>query len=567
MAEVDGNTILAESLKNQGVEYVFGIIGIPVIELSMAMQSAGLKYIGMRNEQAACYAAQAIGYLTGKPGVCLVVSGPGILHCYGGMANAQINCWPLVVIGGSSSVDHEGIGGFQECPQVELSRPYCKYAARPHSAVLIAQHVEKAVRLARYGRPGVSYLDFPGNILQAKVPSTAANYYVHPEPPLCQPDLNLVQEAANLLALAKRPLVIIGKGAAYARAELGIRKLIQNSNLPFLATPMGKGVVPDTSPQCVASARTMALQKADVILLLGARLNWILHFGRPPRFSADVKVIQVDLCPEELHNSILSRVAVQSDIVPFVDAIFMKLIKKRFILNSEKEWWKALKEQCTKNQKAVTQMAKDTSTPLNYYTVFHHLQEIIPKDAIIVSEGANTMDIGRTMLHNSLARHRLDAGTFGTMGVGPGFAIAAALFCRDYVPGKKVICVEGDSAFGFSGMEIETMVRYKLPIVIVIVNNGGIYSGFDQESYDTIRSAGDLTQVTPPNTLTVETHYENMMNLFNHKGYFIKEIPDLQKAIKESLTLMDRPTIINVIISPSAERKQQAFGWLTESKL
>uniref|UniRef100_A0A1L8DIX1 2-hydroxyacyl-CoA lyase n=1 Tax=Nyssomyia neivai TaxID=330878 RepID=A0A1L8DIX1_9DIPT len=567
MAEVDGNTILAESLKNQGVEYVFGIIGIPVIELSMAMQSAGLKYIGMRNEQAACYAAQAIGYLTGKPGVCLVVSGPGILHCYGGMANAQINCWPLVVIGGSSSVDHEGIGGFQECPQVELSRPYCKYAARPHSAVLIAQHVEKAVRLARYGRPGVSYLDFPGNILQAKVPSTVANYYVHPEPPLCQPDLNLVQEAANLLALAKRPLVIIGKGAAYARAELGIRKLIQISNLPFLATPMGKGVVPDTSPQCVASARTMALQKADVILLLGARLNWILHFGRPPRFSADVKVIQVDLCPEELHNSILSRVAVQSDIVPFVDALFMKLIKKRFILNSEKEWWKALKEQCTKNQKAVTQMAKDTSTPLNYYTVFHHLQEIIPKDAIIVSEGANTMDIGRTMLHNSLARHRLDAGTFGTMGVGPGFAIAAALFCRDYVPGKKVFCVEGDSAFGFSGMEIETMVRYKLPIVIVIVNNGGIYSGFDQESYDTMRSAGDLTQVTPPNTLTVETHYENMMNLFNHKGYFVKEIPDLQKAIKESLTLVDRPTIINVIISPSAERKQQAFGWLTESKL
>uniref|UniRef100_A0A1B0CFZ4 2-hydroxyacyl-CoA lyase n=1 Tax=Lutzomyia longipalpis TaxID=7200 RepID=A0A1B0CFZ4_LUTLO len=567
MSEVDGNTILAESLKKQGVEYVFGIIGIPVIELSMAMQSAGLKYIGMRNEQAACYAAQAIGYLTGKPGVVLVVSGPGLLHCYGGMANAQINCWPLVVIGGATSVDHEGIGGFQECPQVELSRPYCKYAARPHSALLIAQHVEKAVRLATYGRPGVSYLDFPGNILQAKVPMTAVDYYVHPEPPLCHPDMKLVQEAANLLALAKRPLVIIGKGAAYARAENGIRKLIQNTNLPFLATPMGKGVVPDTSPQCVASARTMALQKADVILLLGARLNWILHFGRSPRFSNDVKVIQADLCPEEMHNSIRSHIAVQTDIVPFVDALFMKIAQKRFTFTREKDWWKALREQCSKTRRQCTKMALDISTPLNYYAVFHHLQEIIPKDAIIVSEGANTMDIGRTMLHNSLARHRLDAGTFGTMGVGPGFAIAAALFCRDYVPGKKVICVEGDSAFGFSGMEIETMVRYKLPIVIVVVNNGGIYSGFDQESYDTIRSDGDLAQVTPPMALTVETHYENMMGMFNQKGYFVRQIPELQKAVKESLTLVDKPTIINVIISPSAERKQQAFGWLTESKL
>ncbi|XP_059618781.1 2-hydroxyacyl-CoA lyase 1 [Phlebotomus argentipes] len=567
MAEVDGNTILAESLRKQGIEYVFGIIGIPVVELSMAMQAAGLKFIGMRNEQSACYAAQAIGYLTGKPGVCLVVSGPGLLHCCGGMANAQVNCWPLLVIAGSTSVDHEGIGGFQECPQVELSRPYCKYAARPHNASLIAQHVEKAVRLATFGRPGVSYLDFPGNILQAKVSASTVDYYSCPEVPLCHPEPKSVQEAANLLALAKRPLVIIGKGAAYARAEESVRKLIQNANLPFLATPMGKGVVPDAAPQCVASARTLALQKADVILLLGARLNWILHFGRPPRFAADVKVIQVDLCPEELHNSVLSRVAVQSDVLPFVQALFMRLVQKRFTFTAQREWWRELKDQCAKNQKTVAQMAQDASVPLNYYAVFHHLQQLIPKDAIIVSEGANTMDIGRSMLHNSLARHRLDAGTFGTMGVGPGFAIAAALFCRDRCPEKRVICVEGDSAFGFSGMEIETMIRYKLPIVIVIVNNGGIYSGFDQESYDTMRSDGDLTQVTPPSALTVETHYENMLTMFNQKGFFVREIPELQKAVKESLTLKDRPTIINVIISPNAGRKQQAFGWLTESKL
>lgn len=260
----------------------------------MALQAAGLKYIGMRNEQAACYAAQALGYLTQKPGVCLVVPGPGLLHCTGGMANAQINCWPLIVIAGSTFQDHEGIGGFQEYPQVDSVRIYCKYAARPPTVESIPTHIEKAVRLATYGRPGVSYLDFPGNVLGASVKKDSVFAdYAHPKPPLCFPDVAQVQKAVELLKTAKRPLVIVGKGAAYARAEEPIRQLIQKANLPVLASPMGKGVVPDTSEHSVASARTVALQKADVILLLGARLNWILHFGRPPRYAADVKVIQV----------------------------------------------------------------------------------------------------------------------------------------------------------------------------------------------------------------------------------------------------------------------------------
>lgn len=410
------------------------------------------------------------------------------------MANAQINCWPLIVIAGATFQDHEGIGGFQEYPQVDSVRIHCKYAARPPTVASIPTHIEKAVRLATYGRPGVSYLDFPGDVLRASVAiDSIFEEYAHPSPPLCYPDVQCVQKAVALLKNAKRPLVIVGKGAAYARAEQSIRQLIDRTNLPVLATPMGKGTVPDTSEQSVAPARTLALQKADVILLLGARLNWILHFGRPPRYAADVKVIQVDLCPEELHNSIECGVAIQSDILPFTNQLIEQLGSYRMPANSD--WWNMLKQKCDVNRKTVNKMASSTAVPLNYYSVFHHVQEIIPKDAIIVSEGANTMDIGRSMLHNILPRHRLDAGTFGTMGVGPGFAIAAALYCRDYCPGKRVICVEGDSAFGFSGMEVETMYRYKLPIVIIIVNNGGIYGGFDAQTYQDMRSNGDLSQM------------------------------------------------------------------------
>lgn len=397
---------------------MFGIIGIPVIELSMALQTAGLKYIGMRNEQAACYAAQAIGYLTGKPGVCLVVSGPGLLHVTGGMANAQVNCWPLLVLAGSTNEDHEGIGGFQEYAQVEASRPYCKYAARPASAALIPLHVEKAVRLATYGRPGVAYLDLPGNLLLSKVAESALPLqYAHPSPPLIYPDHDALAAAVKLIKGAKRPLVIVGKGAAYARAEHPIRKLMQEANLPFLATPMGKGVVPDTAEQCVQPARSLALQQADVILLLGARLNWMLHFGRSPRYAADVKVIQVDLCAEEMHNSVRSEVAVQSDLLPFAEHLLEQLLGQNYKFNDESDWWKTLRTKCAANRVAVARMADDVSTPLNYYAVFKHLQQAIPRDAIIVSEGANTMDIGRSMLDNILPKHRLDAGTFGTMGV------------------------------------------------------------------------------------------------------------------------------------------------------
>nr|XP_049705424.1 2-hydroxyacyl-CoA lyase 1 isoform X1 [Helicoverpa armigera] len=567
---VDGNTILAESLKKQGVEYVFGIVGIPVIETALAFQMAGLKYVGMRNEQAACYAAQAVGYLTGKPGVCLAVSGPGLLHCIGGMANAQVNCWPLVVIAGSCPQDHEGIGGFQEWPQVESSRLYCKYAARPPSPRLIPLHVEKAVRLAAAGRPGVSYLDMPGTLLMAeadedKVPM---DFYNAEPVSLAHPNPALVAQAAELLSKAERPLVIVGKGAAHARAEESISKLVENTKLPFLPTPMGKGVVPDESEYCVSTARTQALLKADVILLLGARLNWMLHFGQQPRFAPDVKVIQVDITPEEFHNSIKSEVAVHSDIKPFTEALIQKLGEKKFNLQpSSNSWWQALKQKQKTNTEFVKAQASNTTQPLNYFAVFKTVQDNIPKDSIIVSEGANTMDIGRGLLLNNKPRHRLDAGTFGTMGVGPGFAIAAAMWCRDYAPGKRVICVEGDSAFGFSGMEIETMFRYKLPVIIVIVNNNGIYSGFPKDVMADIQSGGDIAQCTPPTALSCEVRYEKMMEIFGETGHLCRTVEEIEAAIKKAVAVTDKPSIINILIDPQSNRKPQTFNWLTESKL
>ncbi|KAK9760656.1 hypothetical protein K7432_015113 [Basidiobolus ranarum] len=298
-----GAKLIAECLNEQGVTVVFGIVGIPVVEVAEAFSEVGIKFVGFRNEQSASYAAGAWGFLTGRPGVCLTVSGPGVIHGLAGLGNAQVNCWPMVLISGSNDTTQQDMGGFQEFRQVEACRQYTKYSARPGSIEQIPFVVEKAFRTAMYGRPGPCYIDLPGDYIQGTVSKKVVIHHKVPEAPKYQADNSDIERAIQVLKAAKNPLVIVGKGAAYARSEREINQFIESIGLPFLPTPMGKGVVSDTHPLCVAAARSKALAKADAILLLGARLNWILHFGMSPRIHKDCKILQVDICPEEISNN------------------------------------------------------------------------------------------------------------------------------------------------------------------------------------------------------------------------------------------------------------------------
>lgn len=548
---------------------MFGIVGIPVTEIAMAAQEIGIKYIGMRNEQAASYGASIIGYMTGRPAVCLVVSGPGLVHAFAGMSNAMENCWPMIVIGGSVDQDQEGMDGFQEYPQVDLARPYSKYTARPNKIERIPFYVEKAVRFSTFGRPGPVYIDIAGNMVNQTVPEkNISPFTVCPSPPKTLANPDKVKEAANLLQYAEKPLVIVGKGAAYARAEKAVRDLVEGCKLPFLPTPMGKGVIPDDHPLCVAPARSKALQEADVILLLGARLNWILHFGLPPRFNPKVKIIQIDIHAEQMGNNVQAAVSLVGDcnlVVQQINEAYNRMPGK-FVFNSNSAWWKTLRAKVKANQESVQKMADDKSVPLNYFAAYDEIRSLLPEDCIIVSEGANTMDISRTMVLNKLPRHRLDAGSFGTMGVGLGFVVAAATWCKDHAPNKKVVSIQGDSAFGFSGMELETICRYKLPVVMIILNNNGIYSGVDEETWEALQS-DDLALSIPPSCLTAGAHYERMVEAFGGKGYFVRTAEQLKSSLTTALTSKDQISLINVMINPQAQRKPQDFFWLTKSKM
>nr|XP_012622391.1 2-hydroxyacyl-CoA lyase 1 isoform X3 [Microcebus murinus] len=500
-----------------------------------------------------------------RPGVCLVVSGPGLIHALGGMANANMNCWPLLVIGGSSERNQETMGAFQEFPQVEACRLYSKFSARPASIEAIPSVIEKAVRSSIYGRPGACYVDIPADFVNLLVNVNSIKYTeCCMSPPVSMAETPAVCMAASVIRNAKQPLLIIGKGAAYAHAEKNIRKLVEQCKLPFLPTPMGKGVVPDNHPNCVGAARSRALQFADVIVLLGARLNWILHFGLPPRYRPDVKFIQVDICAEELGNNVRPAVTLLGDINAVTKQLLEEFDKIPWQYPPESKWWKTLREKMDSNEAASKELASQKSPPMNYYTVFYHVQEQLPRDGFIVSEGANTMDIGRTVLQNYLPRHRLDAGTFGTMGVGLGFAIAAAVLAKDRSPGQRVICVEGDSAFGFSGMEVETICRYNLPIIILVVNNNGIYQGFDTDTWNEMLKSQDATIAAPPACLLPNSHYEQVMIAFGGKGYFVQTPEELQKSLRQSLADTTKPSLINIMIEPQATRKAQ---WSLEPAL
>ncbi len=549
MATIDGATIIARSLRQQGVEYMFGVVGVPVIPIAFAAQREGIKYYGFRNEQAASYAAGAAGYLTGRPGVCLAVSGPGMIHAIAGLANAWSNCWPMILIGGANDSYQNGRGAFQEAPQVEAARPFSKYVARPESTARLPFYIEQAVRSTIYGRPGAAYLDLPGDIIGAQVEEDLVRFPPScPEPPRTFADPEAVQRALAALRSAARPLVIVGKGAAYARAESEVRAFIEAAQLPYLASPMGKGVLPDDHPLSVAPARSYALQNADLILLLGARLNWIMHFGLPPRWAEGVRVIQADIAPEEIGTNVPTEVALVGDLRAVAGQLNGALQDSPWQYPAETTWWTGLRGKIEANRQATEAMLNDDAVPMGYYRVLREIRDLLPRDAVICSEGANTMDIGRTVLPNFLPRHRLDAGTFGTMGVGLGFAIAAAAVHPD----KKVVAVEGDSAFGFSGMEVEVACRYSLPITFIIINNNGIGGG-----------PGKLDPARiPPTAYTPNARYERISEAFGGKGYFVETPAELGPALVEALAA-PVPTIVNIMIDPRSQRKPQEFAWHT----
>lgn len=557
MAEIDGNTLIAKTLAHSGVTHIFGVVGIPVTSVATRAVAEGIRFIAFHNEQSAGYAASAYGYLTGKPGILLTVSGPGCVHGLAGLSNAAINTWPMLLMSGSSDQRDSGKGDFQELDQISAVKPFSKFSVKPTSISEIPISILRALNRAVSARPGGCYLDLPTDVLHQTVSeSDAEGIILKAEETLRNESYEMcdfvalesdVAKAVMALREAKRPLIVFGKGAAYSKAEEELMKLVERTGIPFLPTPMGKGLIPDTHQLAATAARSLAIGQCDVAVVIGARLNWLLHFGEPPKWDKDVKFILVDVCKEEieLRKPYLGLIGDAKKVVSLIN----KVIKDDpFCLGRNHPWVESISKKVKDNvSKMEVQLAKDV-VPFNFFTPLRIIRDAIiglgSPAPVLVSEGANTMDVGRAVLLQTEPRTRLDAGTWGTMGVGLGYCIAAAVACPD----RLVVAVEGDSGFGFSAMEVETVVRYQLPVIVIVFNNNGVYGG-DRRNPEEV--TGPHKDDPAPTSFVPEAKYHVLIEAFGGKGYLVRDPAELKAALDESFSAR-KPAVINVIIDPYA---------------
>ncbi|MBI4083577.1 MAG: oxalyl-CoA decarboxylase [Candidatus Lambdaproteobacteria bacterium] len=551
MAKINGAALIAKCLKQQGVKELFGVVGIPVTGIAKAAQDEGIRYIGTRHEQAAGFAAQAVSYIRGHVGVALTVSGPGMTNATTALGNAWSNCWPMVLLGGATDLEYTHRGGFQEAPQMAIARPFCKWVGQPTRAEDVPRMIEHAFRTAWHGRPGPVYIDLPGDIIEATLDDAglAMPAQVAPPPRMAAPP-ELVAKAVETLRAAKKPLLIVGKGSAWSEASTEVRRFVERTDIPVLPTPMGKGVVPDDHPNVVSAARSYVLKNADVILLAGARLNWILHFGAAPRFNPDVKVIQIDLAQEEIGTNVPATVGLTGDLKAVMTQLVGQLEESPWECDPKGEWKKGLTAEVAKRKAELKPALESNETPMGYFRPLNEIQKVMPRDAILVAEGASTMDISRSVLENYFPKKRLDAGSWGTMGAATGFALASAVVH----PEHRVIALMGDASFGFSGMEIEVAARYKLPITWIVFTNGGIGGGVAKPQQN-----GQL----PVNVYQNGCRYDKVMEAFGGKGFHCESPDQLAKALQAAFA-SGETALINVAIAPTAKKAPQTYThWLT----
>jgi oxalyl-CoA decarboxylase len=543
---VDGFQLVIDALKLNGLDTIYGLPGIPITDLTRRAQAAGMRVLSFRHEQNAGYAASIAGFLTQKPGICLTVSAPGFLNGLNALAHATVNCFPMILISGSSEREIVDLqqGDYEEMDQLAIAKPVAKAAFRVLHADDIGVGVARAIRAALSGRPGGVYLDMPAKLFAQSIDAAAGKNslikVVDPAPKQI-PAPEAVKRALDLLRSAKKPLIILGKGAAYAQVDSLIRDFIEKTGIPYLPMSMAKGLLPDTHEQCASAARSFVLPGADVVMLIGARLNWLLSHGKGKTWGGKSakdwggqKFIQIDISPQEADSNVRIDAPLVGDIGSCVSALLEHSFSKPPV-----EWLNAVAEKKSGNVAKMAETLAKNPSPMNFHSALSVVRDIVKAnpDAMFVNEGANALDFTRSIVDIYKPRKRIDVGTWGIMGIGMGYCVAAAVETR-----QPVIAIEGDSAFGFSGMEVETICRYNLPVCIVIMNNNGVYKGTDK----------DPTGRDPAPTVFVKgARYDKLMEAFGGVGVNATTPAELRKAMEEAIR-SKKPTLINAVIDETA---------------
>ncbi|MGB1946680.1 MAG: oxalyl-CoA decarboxylase [Candidatus Puniceispirillaceae bacterium] len=552
-ALTDGFHLVIDALKLNDINTIYGVPGIPITDLGRLAQAEGMRVISFRHEQHAGNAASIAGYLTQKPGICLTVSAPGFLNGLTALANATTNCFPMILISGSSEREIVDLqqGDYEEMDQLAIAKPLCKAAFRVLHAEDIGIGVARAIRAAVSGRPGGVYLDLPAKLFAQTMDAVAGQnslVKVVDAAPRQLPAPESVTRALDVLKSAKKPLIILGKGAAYAQVDQTIKEFVEKSGVPYLPMSMAKGLLPDDHPQSAGAARSLVLKEADVVMLIGARLNWLLSHGKGKTWGepGTKKFIQVDIEPREMDSNVWIAAPVVGDIGSSLSEMNKAMGDKW--AKPPVDWTNAIQERKDVNLSKMASKLMNNQVPMDFHSALGALRTIVKQrpDAILVNEGANTLDFARSIIDVYKPRKRLDVGTWGIMGIGMGAAIAAAV-----ETGERVLAVEGDSAFGFSGMEIETICRYNLPVCIVVFNNNGIYRGTD------VNPTGGAD--VAPTVFVKDSRYDLMMQAFGGVGAYVTSADELTQAVNEAMD-SGKPTLVNAIIDENAGTESGRIG-------
>jgi acetolactate synthase-1/2/3 large subunit len=542
MALVNGSQILARSLRRLRTDTFFYIMGGPMMAAESACVEEGLRAIDVRHEQAAAMMAHAFGRVKNTLGVCMAASGPGATNLITGVANAWADCAPLLAIGGSAPVSQRIKSAFQEMDQVAAFKPITKWAEQCTDPRRVPEYVSTAVRQAVSGRPGPVYLDMPGDVLYKQVEEDEVVY------PVADPatfrarssgDPALVDDAVRLLAQAERPLVLTGSGILWSNAEAELQQLVELLGLPFYTTPQGRGVVPDDHALSFLAARATAFREADLLLVIGTRINYIIGHLAPPRFNANAKVIQVDIDASEIGHNRPADVGIVGDaravLGQLVAAADGRVDARRFA------GWRDHLTSVEKTKRVEAEAAMSTDQrPIHPLRLCKEVRDFLDRDAILVVDGQEILNYGRQSIPTFVPRHRLNSGVFGTMGVGLPFGIGAKVA----KPDKQVLVLHGDGSFGLNAMELDTASRFNIPVVTVISLNGGWTA--DPKKEKAGRELG-------------YTAFHKMAEALNCHGEYVEEPAAIRPALERAFA-SGSPALVNVLTDWRARATTAPFS-------
>jgi thiamine pyrophosphate-dependent acetolactate synthase large subunit-like protein len=537
---------LAKALRNEGVNDLFFIMGGPMLLAEESCIKEGIRPIDVRHEQAAAFMGQAYSRLLNKPSVCMAASGPGVTNLITGIANAYIDCVPVVAVGGSSPFKAYGRQVFQEIDQLGMMKPCTKWAERVYSLARIPEMVNVAFQKAMAGKPGPVYLDFPGDILYEKIDESEIDWSISGRSiPRARPHAapELISGTVEALSKAKKPVIITGGGILWSDAADELREFVDKAEIPFYTTPQGRGVIPEDHPLSYMTVRSAAFREADLIMIIGTRMNYIIGHAAPPRFNKDATIIRIDIDEDEISTSPRK---IDIGIVGDAKAVLHQINSRLDgVVNKDSflEWRNRLSdEEASKRSRPGGNSVSD-AVPIHPLRLCEEVKNFMDRDAILVVDGQEILNYGRQSMPTFEPGHRLNSGPFGTMGVGLPFGLGAKIA----KPDCQVIVVHGDGSFGLNAMELDTAVRHGINVLVVISLNGGWTADPDG---------------TKPGRDLGYTRYDKMAEALGCYAEYVEQPGEIKGALERAQEQINkgRVAVVNIKTDHTARAGTQAFA-------